>query len=97
MPYVLQFNRKHIENKMTRLASYLDLPTPSFDSVLTWLLDLRDTLQIPHTLSELNIKNDHIRVLAEEAFKDPSTPSNPRELTPNNLEQLIIQTINGAL
>ncbi len=97
MPYILQFNRKHIEKKMTRLASYLNLPNPSFESVLSWLLALRDELEIPHTLTDLNIQSEDISLLAEEALKDPSTPSNPRQLNQAHLEKLIIQSMRGDL
>ena len=37
MPYVLVFNRTAIEDKITALARYLDLPDPSFQAVVDWV------------------------------------------------------------
>ena len=52
MPYVLEYNRKAIDERLTRLAAYLGLPNPSFKSVLDWILALRKEIGIPHTLKE---------------------------------------------
>src|SRR6187401_884359 len=44
MPYVLAWNRRALEEKMTRLAAYLGLPRPSFDAVQEWILALREQI-----------------------------------------------------
>ncbi|PKM40252.1 MAG: alcohol dehydrogenase, partial [Gammaproteobacteria bacterium HGW-Gammaproteobacteria-1] len=41
MPYVLAFNRSAIDQRITRLAAYLGLPLPDFDSFLQFVLQLR--------------------------------------------------------
>ncbi len=46
MPYVLLFNRPAIEEKLTRMARYLDLPDPGFKAVLDWVLALRREIGI---------------------------------------------------
>jgi alcohol dehydrogenase class IV len=47
MPYVLKFNRPAIEERITRLAAYLRLPSPGFDSFLAFVLKLRRTSACP--------------------------------------------------
>jgi alcohol dehydrogenase class IV len=47
MPYVMVFNRNAIDERMTALARYLDLPDPSFQAVLDWVLGLREELRHP--------------------------------------------------
>ena len=47
MPYVLAFNRPAIDERMTALARYLDLPSPSFQAVLDWVLALRQEMASP--------------------------------------------------
>ena len=49
MPYVLEFNRPAIEEKMTGLARYLGLGEASFQGVVRWILDLRERIGIPRT------------------------------------------------
>ena len=97
MPYVLQFNRPMIEDKMIRLAAYLALPSPSFESVLNWLLSLRQELEIPHTLAEIDIPKSDIDIIVAEALLDPSTPSNPTKLTTANLTDLLHQAFEGKI
>ena len=97
MPYVLAFNREAIEEKLTTLARYLDLPNPSGDSVRRWVLELRETIGIQHTLAELGVTEDLIPRLAKMAVVDPTAPTNPIPLTVENLEGLYGRAINGEL
>ena len=55
MPYVLNFNKDVIEDRIISLSKYLDLNKKSFDGFMEWILDLRNNLSIPHTLKELNV------------------------------------------
>ncbi len=63
MPYVLAFNRPAIEERMTRLARYLNLPDPGFPAVLAWVLALRKEIGIPHTLADLGVKESDLDTL----------------------------------
>ncbi|MEE8534339.1 MAG: iron-containing alcohol dehydrogenase, partial [Alphaproteobacteria bacterium] len=58
MPYVLDFNRAAIEERLTALARYLDLADPSFDAVKSWVLGLRRDLGIAHTLADLGVRDE---------------------------------------
>ena len=55
MPYVLEYNRSAIDERLTRLARYLNLPNPSFKSLLDWILALRKEIGIPHTLKDIGV------------------------------------------
>ncbi|MGQ0834070.1 MAG: iron-containing alcohol dehydrogenase [Gammaproteobacteria bacterium] len=97
MPYVLAFNRASIEEKLGRLAAYLELPKPSSTAVLDWVLELRQTIGIPHTLAALGVKEEHAAPFSKMAEADPSTPSNPRPVTAKEFEQLYRSAIAGRL
>jgi alcohol dehydrogenase class IV len=97
MPYVLAFNRVEIEDRMTQLAAYLDLSNPSFEAVLDWILALRETIGIPHTLAELGVKEEHVDELTAKAVVDPSGGTNPVPLNEFNLAQLYRAAISGNL
>ncbi len=77
MPYVLAFNRPAIEAKMERLARYLGLKRPGFDSVMAWLLELRESIGIPHTIAEIGVEQSRINELARMAAADPCAGGNP--------------------
>lgn len=97
MPYVLAFNRSAIEARMTALARYLDLPSPSFKAVLDWVIALRAEVGIPHTLAEIGVTEAHIEKLSAMAIEDPSCGGNPVPLAQESLAQLYRNAIKGAL
>ena len=97
MPYVLEFNRAEIDTKLSALARYLNLPNPSFDAVMQWVLGLRERLGIAHTLAELGVSETHIETLAPMAEVDPSGGTNPVALDRDGVTALYINAINGRL
>lgn len=97
MPYVLLFNRPAIEDKLSALARYLNLPQPSFRAVLDWVLALRQTIGIPHTLAELGVTEHHIEQLAPMAEVDPSAGTNPLPVTAAAMAELYRRAIAGRL
>ena len=97
MPYVLEWNREVLEDKMTRLAAWLGLPQASFEGVLRWVLDLRRAIGIPHTLAEIGVREEHAGEFAPQALNDPSTGGNPLPLSGRDFEQLYLNCIRGDL
>ena len=97
MPYVLAFNKPAIETQMTALARYLDLPSPSFQAVLTWVLALRAELGIPHRLADIGVTHEVVPRLALMAAHDPSCGGNPRGLDAGSLAQLYRDAIDGRI
>ena len=97
MPYVLEWNRSALEDRMTRLAAWLGLADASFDGVLQWVLDLRREIGIPHTLAEIGVREEHARPFAPQALNDPSTGGNPLPMTERDFEQLYLNCIRGTL
>ncbi len=79
MPYVLEFNRAEIADKMVRLAGFLGLEG-GYDGVLGFVLDLRAQLAIPDTIAELGVDASRFDELAAMAIVDPTAGGNPRKL-----------------
>jgi len=80
LPYVLAFNAPGISDRISRLATSLDLPDRSSTGLLEWLLAFRKDLDIPHTLVEAGIRNQNLDRISELALADPSTGGNPRTI-----------------
>ena len=97
MPYVLVFNRDAIEGPMQLLASHLQLPNPSFQAVLDWVLKLRTEFAIPHTLRDLGVDDSCFDQLAAMAVADPTAAGNPVELTEANCRRLYELSYAGSL
>ncbi len=96
MPYVFTYNRIAVEEKLTRLASYLDLAEPGFDSVVNWILDLRKEIGIPNTLKDLGVSTDRIDELSIMAEADPSTSGNPLKVDRNDMKKMFEMAIVGT-
>ncbi|WP_019529666.1 iron-containing alcohol dehydrogenase [Dasania marina] len=96
MPYVLQANRPAIEQKIIRLALYLDLPG-SFAAFLQWVLDLRQQVGIPATLAGIGINSTQAELLGSMAAEDPSAGSNPVAFTAEQYRQLFVRAVEGVL
>ncbi len=97
MPYVLEWNRAAIEEKLARLAAWLGLRERSYAGVLDWVLELRREIGIPDTLGEIGVKEEHAAPFAPQAFADPSTGGNPVALTVEDFERLYCNCIRGDL
>ena len=97
MPYVLTFNKENIEERIISICDYLSL-NKSFDTFLNWILDLRNELNIPHKLSDIiEIKKMNLDELSKMALEDPSTSSNPKKLTLNDMKVMYEHSISGEL
>jgi|TARA_B110000914_G_scaffold171257_1_gene151955 alcohol dehydrogenase class IV len=97
MPYVLKLNRKAIETRVTRLACYLALKNPSFDSFLQWVLDLREQVGIPNDLSGIGIPEKDLALIGTMASEDPSADGNPITLSPAQYTDLCRNALHGTL
>ncbi len=97
MPYVLSFNKENIEERIISICDYLNL-NKSFDAFLEWILELRKELNIPHKLSDLIETNKmNLNDLSKMALDDPSTSSNPKKLSINDMKVMYEHSISGEL
>ena len=97
MPYVLTYNKNLIEERIVSICDYLDLGK-NFDDFLNWILDLRKKLNIPHKLSDVVDENKiNIDQLSKMALEDPSTATNPKKMTIDDMKILYEHSISGKL
>ena len=70
----------------------------NFDSFLNWILDLRKKLNIPHKLSDV-VESGKIDIdkLSKMALEDPSTSTNPKKMTIDDMKILYEYSISGKL
>ena len=97
MPYVLAFNRPLLDERLTRLARFLDLPGDGADGVMEWVLALRREIGIPHSLADLGVAESGVAELVALAEIDQARACNPRDLSTRDLTQLFIDAIRGEV
>ena len=97
MPYVLTYNKSLIENRIVSICDYLNLDK-NFESFLTWILELRKKLNIPHKISDvIDVKKMNLETFSKMALEDPSTSTNPKKLHLQDMKILYEHSISGEL
>jgi hypothetical protein len=96
MPYVLVSNKNAVEQDIKYLSKCLNLGV-TFDSFLEWVIVLRKELEIPHTLSEINLSKTAARAIGKMAEKDPSALTNPIIFTAEDYENIYLKSLSGDM
>jgi len=97
MPYVLSANQSAIEARISRLSAYIGLTEPDFAGFLSWILELRSQLAIPHSLAEIGIDQHMADRVATMACEDPSAGGNPIAFSSAQYRQIFLRAVTGDL
>lgn len=97
MPYVMQFNRPAIEERMERLARYLGHENAGFSSVFDWVLELRNRFGVPHTAAELGVEESRVEEISIMAEADPSTGGNPVPAGAAEMRKMLEASLAGRI
>jgi alcohol dehydrogenase len=96
MPYVLDFNREALWDKIDRLSAWLGIEG-GFSGFLDFILRLRRDLGIPHTLDKIGVDDRRFQAMAEMAVVDPTAGGNPRHLGTADALELYQRAYDGRL
>jgi alcohol dehydrogenase class IV len=88
IPYGMEFNIAGFENKFKQIARTLSLKDESGKGVVNYLFELNSRIQIPHKLSEIGVKPEHIEPLAALALADFAHPNNPKPVSREDFRSL---------
>ena len=81
----------------TRLARYLGLAEPGVDGVINWVLSMRSTIGIPHTLAEIGIDDARIDEIGPMAVADAAAGTNPIQFDASRYAAILSDAVNGRL
>lgn len=93
IPYGMAFNIKGFEHKFKRIARSLALKEETGEAVVKFLFDLNSKINIPHKLSPIGVKPEHIDTLADLAIADFAHPNNPKPVTREDFKQLYLKAM----
>jgi alcohol dehydrogenase class IV len=103
LPYVIKFNAKNAEGRYAEIARNVGITGTDAECVkqLCDKIDEYNTkLNIPKSLKEFGIKEEEFKEkvsrIAELAVGDACTGSNPRPITPSEMEKLLTCTYYGS-
>ncbi|MNV93083.1 Lactaldehyde reductase [compost metagenome] len=89
----MEFNIAGFEDKFRRIAKTLELKEESGGAVVKYLFELNTKLNIPHRLTDIGVKSEHIETLADLAFADFAHPNNPKPVTREDFKQLYLKAL----
>ena len=87
MPMVLDFNRKAVKDRLAAAAAYCGIKG-GFKGFRRRIMELREDLHIPETLTKLGVTDPDLDMLTEMALEDPSCGGNPVKMTKKNTRAL---------
>jgi alcohol dehydrogenase class IV len=93
IPYGMEFNIEGFEYKFKRIASTLELKEQSGKAVVDYLFELNSKINIPHKLSAIGVKAEHIETLADLAIADFAHPNNPKPVSREDFKQLYLKAL----
>lgn len=88
IPYGMDFNIEGFEEKFRQVARTLELKEENGKAVVKYLFDLNSSINIPHRLSAIGVKREHIDTLADLAIADFAHPNNPKPVTREDFKML---------
>jgi len=93
IPYGMRFNIEGFEDRFMRIARTLGLEQETGDAVVEYLFNLNSEIGIPHKLSKIGVKPEHVEPLADLAIADFAHPNNPKPVTRENFKQLYLEAL----
>ena len=88
LPYGMEFNVPVCEEKFRKIARTLEIADESGAGVVNYLHELNAKINIPHTLSEIGVREEHIKTLSDLAIADFAHPNNPKPVTREDFKTL---------
>ncbi|MDA9100653.1 iron-containing alcohol dehydrogenase [Planktomarina sp.] len=96
LPVVLRFNLPGQELKVQRMAQVMGLEDTSTESFIRHIEGVLDDINIPNSLSDLDIPMASAQRLAEKSILDSAAQTNPRTATVPEISTLIEEAILKA-
>ena len=93
IPYGMEFNIAGFEDKFRRIARTLELKEETGEAVVKYLFELNSKINIPHKLSAIGVKHEHIETLADLAIADFAHPNNPKPVSREDFKQLYLRAL----
>lgn len=88
LPYGMEFNIPVCKDKFRKIARALEIKDESGEGVVKYLHELNNKVNIPHKLSEIGVKAEHIETLSDLAIADFAHPNNPQPVSREDFKNL---------
>ena len=97
MPYIIRANQELITVQIERLGHFLQFDDPTFNGFMDWILTMRRELEIPHTLSGINIDESQAARIGKMSVVDAAAAGNPIAFSAERYAEIFTDAVNGSL
>jgi alcohol dehydrogenase class IV len=88
LPFAMEFNLPIVLEQFSRVAQALNLPEKKPESVVGWIHQLKEKIDIPEKLSAVGVKSGDIDLLVQVAVADSCHLSNPRVVSASDFRNI---------
>ena len=96
LPVVLQFNLPGMEKKAERMANTMGLEDTSIDCFTSEVNNILDIIDIPKSLSQINVPLNCSQRIARKALMDSAAATNPKQASARQVQELVETAIVQA-
>ena len=93
IPYGMDFNIAGFEYKFKQIARALELKDETGKAVVKYLFELNSTINIPHHLKDIGVREEHIETLSDLAIADFAHPNNPKPVSREDFRNLYTKAL----
>lgn len=93
IPYGMEFNIEGCEEKFSQIARSLRLSQESGAAVVDFLFNLNTRINIPHRMSDIGVRAEHIERLADLAIADFAHPNNPKPVSREDFRSIYLKAL----
>jgi len=93
IPYGMEYNIEGFEDKFRQIARSLSLKDETGMGVVNYLVELNGSINIPHKLSAIGVKQEHLDELADLAIADFAHPNNPKPVSREDFRNLYARAL----
>jgi alcohol dehydrogenase class IV len=93
IPYGMEFNIAGSEEKFRRIARTIGLKEENGKAVVNYLFELNSKINIPHKLSAIGVREEHVETLSDLAIADFAHPNNPKPVSRQDFKDLYTKAL----
>jgi len=88
IPYAMKFNLSVVKDRFKVMAQIVGKGDKNPEDFIEWLIQIKERVNIPKTLSEASVKKESLSDLVEVATSDPVHQLNPRPCRKEDIETI---------
>ena len=96
MPFVMEFNRPAIGDRVAMLAQHAGIEPATFDGFLDWVVEIREAWDVPASSRGIGMREEDFPEIIRLALDDPTAAGNPVPLDEAAVRGMLEASVKGT-